>query len=689
MVSKLDTLTSFRKGFYAKLSESLHQARHNDEETQYEYEKQLKENAARYFAIVDTAVDAIIVVDRFGQVESFNHSAEKIFGYAAEEVIGKNIKQLMPEPYQSHHDGYLATYRATGERKIIGIGREVEGRRKDGSIVPLELSIAEWHDVNGRQCFTGIMRDVTLRNQQANELQAAKEAAELARMEAEAANLAKTEFLAVMSHEIRTPLTSISGFVDLLSRSQNLNREQQRYIELVRTANSALLTIVNDILDFSKVEAGQLELESRAFETSGLINDIISIVRPIAAGKNLCLSYDIDDDVPTWLLGDDSRIRQILLNLLNNAVKFTPTGSVGVKLRRRSQEPTDHHVWFSVTDTGIGIPVEHQHRLFKQFSQADSSISRRHGGTGLGLAICKRLVELMDGEIGILSEPGKGTTLWFTARLPKSSLPTNTAPNDLVPLSAHETHARILLVDDLETNQEIVRAFLEDAGYQVSAASNGPEAIERVQAEPFDLVLMDIQMPVMDGVTATKCIRALDNPIRNIPIIAMTGNVLPQQVRTFLNSGMNDHVCKPIERPKLYEKVWRWLPQRKNIASAVTPENRNLTFNHEKFNELIFALSAQRVQKTALKFFEQLDACFDGSRDSAFNEAHDLINPAGLLGFEALVELCQQLQALPRSNPAEIDGAIAALRIAKRRCLELLQEVLLPELAQLTMRDTG
>ena len=225
----------------------------------------LRENADRYLAIFDTEVDAIVVADKFGIIQSFNRAAETIFGYSSEEAIGRNVRSLMPEPDQSVHDDCLASYRKSGERKIIGIGREVVGRRKDGSDVALDLSVAEWRDIDGQQCFTGIMRDVTARNQQARELQRATEIAEQARIEAEAADCAKTEFLAAMSHEIRTPLTAITGFVDLLSRRGKLGKDQRRYLDLIRTANAALLTIVNDILDFSKVEAGQLELQSHPF----------------------------------------------------------------------------------------------------------------------------------------------------------------------------------------------------------------------------------------------------------------------------------------------------------------------------------------------------------------------------------------------------------------------------------------
>ena len=660
----------------ARAELAVHKIRHS---------KVLQENADRYRAIVDTAVDAIIVADRFGKVESFNRAAETIFGYDAAEVVGQNIRNLMPEPYQAAHDGYLGAYRTTGNRKIIGIGREVLGKRKDGSTVPLELSIAEWFDVNGHQCFTGIMRDVTLRHQQASELQVAKEAAEQARIEAENANAAKTEFLAVMSHEIRTPLTSISGFVDLLSQTGRLSREQKRYIELVRTANDALRTIVNDILDFSKVEAGQLELEIAPFSPTTLVHHTVAIVHPTASQKDLAVKFMIDRDVPEWLSGDDARLRQILLNLLNNAVKFTEEGWIEVNVSLVQGQR--HKVLFSVTDTGIGIPTDQQGRLFKQFSQADSSVNRRHGGTGLGLAICKRLVELMDGKIGLVSDVGKGTTLWFTATLPPAAEPHTEAEYQRPANHPGESKARILLVDDLDTNQEIGKAYLEDNGHEVDAVGSAVEAIALLQKETYDLVLMDIQMPVMDGVTATRRIRALPGPMSRVPIVALSGNVLPQQVRSFLQAGMNDHIAKPIERAKLYETVWRWVGSaRKASEPADSSTNR---FDRSRFDELVEVLGTVRAASTVSKFAEQLTASFRSAPDLSRREAHALINGAGVLGFGDLTVLCREIELVPKSAEREFGARLSEMHSMRKAVLALIENELLPELRGSQLRRTG
>jgi PAS domain S-box-containing protein len=519
----------------------------------------LRENADRYRAIVDTTVDAIIVFDRLGLVRAFNRAAETIFGYDAQEAIGRNVEFLMPGAHQSRRDDNLAAYRETGEREIVGVGREVIGQRKDGATVPLELSIAEWRDIDGHPCFTGIMRDVTERNRQARQLVDATEIAQQARIEAEGASEAKSEFLAVMSHEIRTPLTSITGFMDLLKRTEGLNSQQRRYIDLVQIANASLLAIVNDILDFSEVESGQMELERRPFRTSAVVEDAMVIVGRSAAAKNLPLRSVVNPNVPEWLMGDEARLRQVLINLLTNAVKFTEEGSITIDVRRQISADRGERIRFSVTDTGIGIAPDRQHRLFKKFSQVDSSMDRKHGGTGLGLVICQQLVELMDGQIGIHSDVDQGSTIWFTASLPAVKPPAAQSETEAPFEDVGAARFKILVVDDIETNREIVEAYLRDNNYEVACVANAVDAIRLIQVERYDVILMDIQMPLMDGVTATRCIRALPDSFKNIPIIAMTGNVLPQQVRSFLAAGMNDHVGKPIERAKLYSSVRRWV----------------------------------------------------------------------------------------------------------------------------------
>jgi CheY-like chemotaxis protein len=345
-------------------------------------------------------------------------------------------------------------------------------------------------------------------------------------------------------------------------------------------------------------------------------------------------------------------------------------------------------VHFAVTDTGIGIARELQHRLFKQFSQTDGSINRRFGGTGLGLAICKRLVELMGGQIGVISDASKGTTIWFTARLP-AAVQTHPHPTPRMTHTAEVfalNRGKILLVDDLETNREIVGAYLEDGGYDAVSVGSGAEAISRLRKEKFDLVLMDIQMPDMDGVAATRAIREMGSPVREIPILAMTGNVLPQQIQVFIQSGMNDHVGKPIERANLYTKLWRWLPR--NGSSDQPVPRGSPHFNRDKLEDLIGHFGIVKVENTLLAFEKELRRCFKSDLASSRREGHDLINAAGVLGFETLLE---HARALNDTNVADDEASqmLAQCRETRDAVLELIATTILPQLIASTHRKAG
>ncbi|HEY8383988.1 MAG TPA: PAS domain-containing protein [Microvirga sp.] len=407
----------------------------------------------------------------------------------------------------------------------------------------------------------GTISDITTRKEAEAALSAALKAAEAAQRLAEQASAAKSEFLATMSHEIRTPLAGIIGYADLLLDDARLHADQRHRLQGIKAAGSALLTVVNDVLDFSKIEAGQIELDPRPFALAGLVDNAFSLVQVQAQRKGLDLQVAIGPNLPPLLMGDQDRLRQVLLNLLNNAVKFTPTGHVRLEVTGEGVADGLCRLRFSISDTGIGIPPDKRDRLFQRFSQVDGSIRREFGGTGLGLAICKRLVELMDGAVGVESQSGRGSTFWFTVALPIEN-------GDLSEAAGGETPAprrrpvRILLAEDNEINQEIARAVLEAAGHVLHIVSDGAQAVAAVQAAPYDVALLDIQMPTMDGITATQHIRSLDHPCRSIPIIAMTANVLPQQIAEFRAAGMDAHVGKPFKRDELYAVVEHWADRR-------------------------------------------------------------------------------------------------------------------------------
>ena len=373
--------------------------------------------------------------------------------------------------------------------------------------------------------------------------------------EAVAASAAKATFVANMSHEIRTPLNSIIGFTDLLLDDVSLDPTQRRYLELVKNAGRALLTVVNDILDFSKLDAGKMGLVAESFSLRALVDSTVSIVEAAASAKGLDLKVRLDPQLTLYNLGDPARIRQILLNLLSNAVKFTSEGSVTLDVTRLPSEPPKEHLRFAICDTGPGIPEEGRAKLFEQFAQADASISREHGGTGLGLSICKALIELMGGRIGFERNDGPGATFWFEIELP--TVPSAEVKPRSCAGKGNSAGVRILLVEDLPMNQELACTILRRAGHHIDVANDGIEAITAVENNPYDVILMDIQMPRMDGVTAARLIRQLGGPAKDTPIIAMTANALPEQVRAFRRAGMDDYVAKPFKQKDLHDAIRR------------------------------------------------------------------------------------------------------------------------------------
>ncbi len=422
----------------------------------------------------------------------------------------------------------------------------------------------EWHSAkNGRtyELFDTPLRnhdgslskleffhDITQRKQLENDLRQAKEAAEVA-------NKSKSEFLATMSHETRTPLNAILGMGEILKETE-LSETQSWCVKTLNRSGGTLLTLINDILDLSKIEAGQLTLERTPFDLHAATKGIIDLFVISALDKEITLTREIGEEVPQWVQGDQTRLRQVLLNLIGNAVKFTREGRIGVKVEMNS----DVEVAFSVTDTGPGIAEEKLTEIFQPFTQADASTTRKHGGTGLGLTICRRLVDLMGGTIRVISKVGHGSTFLFTVPLPETSRkdPDDAREDGPPPLRRERTgtgddEMNILLVEDAEENQMVIQGFLRKENCRIHIAENGAEAVERFMNEPFDIVLMDIQMPVMDGCEATRRIRSWEkkNGLQPTPIIALTAHAMADESAQFLAAGCNQHVSKPVRKKRL------------------------------------------------------------------------------------------------------------------------------------------
>ncbi len=484
----------------------------------------------------------------------------RIFGLQQREFAASYegfIDAVHPEDRDAVNSAYSASVQEGKD------GYEIEHRivRKDtGQLRYVYEKCEHVRDASGRVIRSeGMVQDITERKWAEAELRQAKEAAE-------AANIAKSRFLATMSHEIRTPMNGVIGMLELLQHT-GLSREQQEYAENAKRSGIELVHLLNDILDISKIETDKLELELTPFDLRQVISDSISLLSLQAREKGVKLASSIDNDVPAALIGDAGRLRQLIINLVGNAIKFTPEGSVMLHIRNNSEDQRSATIRFQVSDSGIGIANDKLERIFEPFTQVDSSTTRKFGGTGLGLAICKQLVELMGGCIGVESVEGKGSTFWFTVVMEKQTDLDVSPPQPVSAQSpsvggqAADSWTRLLLVEDDPTAQTIVSKLLKNYGYLVDVAGDGKQALLALQNNDYELVLMDCMMPEMNGYEVTAIIRDPSSAVRrhDIPVIALTGNAMQHDLDKCIAVGMDDHLSKPLILADLLSKLDDWL----------------------------------------------------------------------------------------------------------------------------------
>ncbi len=486
----------------------------------------MQEHDQRFQHIINNSLDGFIVLDKAGIVQFVNPAAEKIFNRGKNELIGNEL----------------------GIPLVKGTTSEIQILTKKKSFRTVEIRIVDttWQDA---PALLLEMRNITEIRQYQEELIAAKEAAEQA-------NVAKSQFLAKMSHEIRTPMNGIIGMADLTLET-DLTREQREYLEMLKDSARSLLDIINDILDISKIEAGKLELHIESFNLYELVRSVIQNLMPVAHKKGLSLTYDFDSTLPKTICGDKMRIRQVLFNLLGNAIKFTKEGSCRLEVSKQGN-PSTHgdrlKIHFAVIDSGIGIEKKDRKSIFHLFTQSDNSFSRPHEGSGLGLTISKQLVEMMGGEIWLDTAAESGSAFHFYILADRGEEMKEPRETTLQPsIDKPDSPLRILVVEDNKINRKVITALLNTDGYSAETVNNGYSAIEKIQDERFDCIFMDIEMPDLNGIETTKRIRQLQDGATPaaVPIIAITAHALEGDRERFLQAGMNNYLAKPFTKEDL------------------------------------------------------------------------------------------------------------------------------------------
>lgn len=624
-----------------------------------------------------------------GRITYANDEFCRVSGYSREELVGSNhaiVKSGM------HGDQFWQEMYGALERVGMWQG-QVCNRAKDGTLYWVQATNVAHKDADGKVIdYISIRSNITETKQREQELFKAHEELKEAIARAEAASRAKSGFLSTMSHEMRTPLNGVIGAMELL-RLEQLTVRQSKLVDLAMQSSEALLVHINDVLDFSKMEAGKLELVPAPFDLRKLVNSVVDIVKPQAGNGGNRIAAEVSDELPQGLLGDRIRLRQILLNFASNAAKFTRNGVITLTVTPVASSAGKSVIEFAVTDTGLGIPAGRLGELFKEFSMLDSSYTRRTGGTGLGLAISKSLAEAMGGRIGVESQEGKGSRFWFTVELPHVEI-TETGTTGTSGHAAPAQRLCVLLVDDNATNRLVGSQLLAAAGHEVTLAAGGHEAAEAASKRSFDVILMDISMPEVDGLEATRIIRAQSKLNQDTPIIALTAHAVAGDRERFLAAGMNDYLSKPFRLADLEARlsgVQRRVRDGSDVAAdakAATPEEPLLDqgelelLAEQTSAEIVPVVVEEFLKEMHVRVTEHSRAVQDRNRYGLQSVCHAIAGASSSVGARRLGSLAKSIEikciagddeeAFSRS--ARIAGTLAETEAAYREHLARLAE---------------
>lgn len=664
---------------------------------QYEDALAIAESKLRLDTITNSAQDAILMMDDQGLITFWNPAAERILGYSKDEAVGKNLHALLaPEEYHAAFQAAFPEFQVSGQGPAIGKTHEMKALRKDGKEIDISLGLSSVR-MDRRWYAVGILKDISDRKQaefkmrsmvedlaRVNvKLEEAVERANQAAIDAQSANIAKSQFLANMSHEIRTPMNGVIGMTELLAGT-DLTEEQRRFVNVIQNSAESLLSVINDILDYSKIDAGKLDIEVIDFDLRTMLEDTAEMLAVRAQEKGLEFTLRVDPEINSRLRGDPVRLRQILVNLGGNAIKFTPSGEVSIQVTVEAKSGDHQKLRFEVKDTGIGIPIEKQDILFNAFEQVDASTTRRYGGTGLGLAISKHLAKLLGGEIGVISSLGEGSTFWFTANF---DIQTGLESEILHPPVAIRG-SRMLVVDDNPTNRMILAEQLESWGVRHQETDSAGQAIQllknaHAQGDPFSVLITDMQMPDVDGEMLCQSVKS-DPEIADTLMILMTSLGWRGDAKRLREIGFSAYLTKPVKQSHLFDCLVNVLGSKCMVQTPAPPEwaaDQILEEPLRRSHRILLAEDSPVNQLVAVRMLEkmgyQVDAVADGSEaiQMLAKKPYDLVlmdvQMPVMDGFTATISIrSRNVQVLNAEIPI-IAMTANAMQGDRERCLEM------------------